>query len=105
MFVAVYRWRLKPGLEEQFRRGWCRITELARERCGSGGSALFRAADGSWVAIARWPDRAAREACFAEGPLDLQAAALMNDAIAERLPELELEAVDDLWTSIPLRIG
>lgn len=97
MFVAVYRWRLQPGREEQFRQGWRRITDLARERCGSGGSCLFRAADGTWVAIARWPDRAARAACFEKGSLDPEASALMNEAIVERLADLELEAVDDAW--------
>jgi len=97
MFVAVYRWRLEPGMEEQFRRGWARITDVARERCGSGGSSLFRAADGTWVAIARWPDRAARTTCFDKGPLDPEAFALMQEAIAERFETMELECVDDRW--------
>jgi hypothetical protein len=97
MFVAVYRWRLKPGMDEQFCRGWRRITDLVRERCGSGGSCLFRAADGTWVAIARWPDRAARTTCFEKGSLDPEASALMREAVAERFEDLELEAVDDRW--------
>jgi heme-degrading monooxygenase HmoA len=35
MFVAIYRWKVKPGMEEQFREGWRRITLLARERGGA----------------------------------------------------------------------
>ncbi len=101
MFVAIYRWRLKPGHEERFRSGWARITDLARERCGSGGSSLFDAGDGTWVAIARWPDRAARERCFAAGPLDIAATAQMRAAILEALPDLELDSVDDRWTGFP----
>jgi heme-degrading monooxygenase HmoA len=97
MFVALYRWRLKPSEDENFRRGWQRVTELARERCGSLGSALFRSADGTWVAIARWPSRSARDACFAKGVLDEEAARLMREAVEERLPDLELESVLDLW--------
>jgi heme-degrading monooxygenase HmoA len=97
MFVAVYRWRLKPGLEEQFREAWHRTTMLARERCGSLGSALFRAQDGSWVAIARWPDREARTRCFERGPLDAEAHQRMREAILEKSEDLELESSDDLW--------
>lgn len=101
MFVAVYRWRLKPGREDEFRAGWSRITDLARNRCGSGGSALFRAQDGSHVAIARWPSRAARERCFADGPLDAEASAMMQGAVQETLPTLELDSVEDLWAAFP----
>ena len=97
MFVTVYRWRLKPGQEEQFRVGWRRITELARERCGSLGSALFRAQDGSWVAIARWPEREARTRCFERGSLDPEASLRMREAILEKFEDLELESSDDLW--------
>ncbi|XXF75409.1 hypothetical protein P2318_20320 [Myxococcaceae bacterium GXIMD 01537] len=102
MFVAVYRWRLKPGMEEQFREGWRRTTVLAGERCGSGGSTLFRAADGTWVAIARWPEREARTRCFEKGSLDPEASELMRAAVAEAFPTLEMESTDDLWASFPL---
>ena len=97
MFVAIYRWRLRPGREAEFRDGWRRITEAARARCGSGGSALFRDGDGTWVAIARWPSRAAREACFAAGSLDPEASAMMRGAVAEALPDVDLEGDLDLW--------
>jgi heme-degrading monooxygenase HmoA len=97
MFVAVYRWRLKHGLEEQFREAWHRTTMVAREQCGSLGSALFRAQDGSWVAIARWPDREARTRCFERGALDTKAHQLMREAILEKFEDLELESSDDLW--------
>ncbi|WP_224360287.1 hypothetical protein [Hyalangium versicolor] len=101
MFVAVYRWKLKPGMEEQFRQGWSRTTMLAREQCGSLGSALFRAQDGSWVAIARWPERDARTRCFERGPLDPEAARSMDEAVLERFATLELESVEDLWVLAP----
>jgi len=101
MFVAVYRWRLRAGQEDRFREGWSKITKAARDRCGSGGSALFREADGTWCAVARWPSREAREACFGAGPLDTEARAMMRDAIEESLPGLELEMDTDLWAPLP----
>lgn len=97
MFVAIYRWRLKPGSEASFAQGWARITELASEQCGSGGSALFKGTDGLWYAIARWPSRQDRDRCFDDGPLDDRASAAMNEAIDERLPSIELESVHNLW--------
>lgn len=97
MFVAVYRWKVKPGMEEQFREGWRRITLLARERCGAWGSALFRAQDGTWVAIARWPDRDARTRCFEHGTLDPEASRMVREAVLESFDAMELESSDDLW--------
>ena len=38
MFVAVYRWRLKSGMEDQFVDGWERVTRAIRRSCGSYGS-------------------------------------------------------------------
>jgi heme-degrading monooxygenase HmoA len=102
MFVAVYRWRLKPGMEEQFRQGWRQITQLAREGHGSHGSCLFKAADGTWVGIARWPDREARAAFFAQGSRAPEASALMREATLERLEDMELEEVDNLWAPFPV---
>ncbi len=97
MFVALYRWRIRPGHEDAFRDAWHRMTELVRERCTSGGSALFRDADGTFVAIARWESRDAWRRCFANGALDAALATRMSDAVLERLPHAELDGLDDLW--------
>lgn len=98
MFVAVYRWRLKPGSEEAFAAAWRDVT-LAAQPYGSGGSALFKADDGTWAAIARWPDRKSRTQFFEARSQDHDDSA-MWDAVAERFPPLELQMVDDLWKPI-----
>jgi len=59
MFVAVYFWHVRPGMEEQFRAAWRRGTELITMRYGSFGSRLHRAADGRFVGYAEWPHEAA----------------------------------------------
>jgi len=98
MFVAIYRWRLKPGAEAHFEQGWRRITLIARERCGSFGSSLFREpATGHLVAIACWPDRAARDACFASGSLDPLATQAMRESVAEAFPDRELALISAEW--------
>ena len=57
MFVVLYRWRIKPGQEEQFRAAWARATEKITARYGALGSRLHQVDDGSWLAYAQWPDR------------------------------------------------
>ncbi|MGW2865250.1 antibiotic biosynthesis monooxygenase family protein [Streptomyces sp. NPDC001205] len=93
MFAVVYRWRLQQGKEQQFIEGWHRMTAAIHRQCGSYGSRLHRADDGTWLAYARWPTPEAREQCALPDP---EAAAMMSDAIAERLPEARLHIVDDL---------
>ena len=94
MFVIVYRWRLKAGREDEFAQSWQRMTELIGRQCGSRGSALFRGDDGTFSAIALWPDRSARERCSVDAEPEL---ARMMDCVQERYPEQRLETVSNLW--------
>lgn len=93
MFAIIYRWRVEPGKEEQFADAWARVTRSIHRSCGSYGSRLHRAEDGTWVAYARWPDAATREAC--EHP-DAEAERLMSDAAAEFLGATPMTVTDDL---------
>lgn len=96
MFIAIYRWKLKPGCEERFREGWRRRTMEIRERSGSFGSRLHRAEDGTWLAYAQWPDRRTWERAGSVKLIDGEAAALMRECVAENLPDQFLEVSDDL---------
>ena len=93
MFVAVYRWRLKPGMEDQFVDGWQRVTRAIRRSCGGYGSRLHQCSDGTWLAYARWPDAATRDACEHEEP---EGHRLMRDAVAEDFDEVLCTIVRDL---------
>lgn len=93
MFAVIYRWRVHHGKEEQFTSGWHRVTAGIHKGCGSYGSRLHQADDGTWVAYARWPDATAREQCQ---DIDAEGLALMRDAIAESLPEIRCHVIDDL---------
>ncbi len=93
MFAAIYRWRLKPGMEPQFIDGWERVTRAIHRSCGSYGSRLHRCEDGTWIAYARWPDAAARDAC--EHGED-EGSRLMREAIAQDLPDIDAVIVSDL---------
>jgi hypothetical protein len=95
MIVYFYRWRLRPGQEDAFKTAWATVTAALR-RNGSDGSALFRASDGTWCGIARWPNREARET--AASMLELGSArAAMADAIEQQVETLELTEELNLW--------
>ncbi|GAA2069980.1 hypothetical protein GCM10009801_20320 [Streptomyces albiaxialis] len=93
MFAVIYKWRLKQGKEEQFIASWRRMTTAIHESCGSYGSRLHRADDGTWVAYARWPDAATRERCQGTDPEALES---MREAIEEYFPETRCEVTDDM---------
>ena len=69
--------------------------------CGSHGSCLHQASDGTFVAYARWPSEPERQACFARQqahssePAVVSARARMRAAITKSLPEQILTVVDD----------
>lgn len=92
--VVLYRWKLRPGSEDNFVDAWSRVTELLRAR-GSLGSRLHEGSDGLWYGYAQWPDAATRAGAFAAGPVDAPAMERMRAAIAESLPEILLDPVAD----------
>jgi heme-degrading monooxygenase HmoA len=97
MFIAVYRWKLKEGLEQKFREGWRRRTGEIYRKCGSLGSRLHRAEDGTWVAYAQWPDRQSWEAARQVPVGDREAPAMMKESVEVSYPEMLLELTDDLF--------
>ena len=93
MFVAVYRWRLNPGMEDQFVDGWERVTRAIRRSCGSYGSRLHQCSDGTWLAYARWPDAATRDGC---GHEESEGSRLMREAVAEDFDDVLCMIASDL---------
>ena len=94
-FIVLYRWRLHPGMETSFVEAWSRISELLRSLRGSLGSRLHRGSDDLWYSYAQWPSAEARDQAFAQPPVDAEASEQMRAAIAERFPEVVLDAVAD----------
>lgn len=94
MLVFLYRWRIKPGLEQQFVDAWSAITLYYRENAGSLGSRLHRGNDGIWYGYAQWRDAAHRERAFAQAP-EYPDRARMMEAIEEFLGETVLDVTAD----------
>ena len=98
-FAVLYRWRLHPGREDDFVAAWAEMTAAIRRERGGLGSRLLRSDDGTWVAYAQWPDRAAWEAAQAGESVAPAAAAVMGAAIAERFPAIPLEPLAGLLST------
>lgn len=101
MFVAIYRMRLRPGAEAQYEADWHAATRVAIDQFGSGGSSLFREADGTYVAIARWRSREDRQAFFDRNDFDPVQRQRQRDAVLDSLPGMELDLIDDVWVPFP----
>lgn len=98
MTIAVlYRWRLRPGLEDEFREAWEEATKRIHRHCASYGARLHRSANGDYVSYARWPSEATRQSCFARE--ELRSAACfdrMRACVEHRYDEEVLELGADL---------
>ncbi|HEY8327538.1 MAG TPA: antibiotic biosynthesis monooxygenase [Rhodanobacter sp.] len=94
-FAVLYRWRLHPGMESSFIEAWSHLSDLLRSERGSLSSRLHCGSDGLWYSYAQWPSAQARKDAFAIGTVDPASSGQMEQAIAERYPEVVLESVAD----------
>ncbi len=94
--AVLYRWKLKPGTEETFRKAWTDGTNVIHKHCGSFGARLHEGADGLFWSYARWPSEAARQACFESHDFfSMDCFKTMQACIEERFPETVLTLTDD----------
>ncbi len=96
--TMLYRWRVRPGSEDQFVDGWSTITPRLREERGSRGSRLHKGDNGLWYGYAQWPNAEAIANAFLE-PVDEPAAARMREAVIENFTPVKLEPVADFLVS------
>lgn len=94
MFTVLYRWRIKPGLENQFIESWSEVTQHYLSCAGSRGSRLHRGSDGLFWAYAQWNSDEERQAAFRDRP-EIPAREKMIEAIEERFDEIGLVIVSD----------
>ncbi|MGI8638751.1 MAG: antibiotic biosynthesis monooxygenase family protein [Pyrinomonadaceae bacterium] len=96
MFVVLYRWRVKPNLQQQFVENWSARTAYFREKYDSSGSRLHRGSDGIWYSYAQWKSAEQRKQVFeSESNKVSETQQKMQEAIEENFPEIQLETVSD----------
>ncbi|WP_421784459.1 GNAT family N-acetyltransferase [Hyphobacterium sp.] len=94
--AVLYRWQLKAGTEETFRRAWVEGTQLIHKQCASYGARLHKDADGVFWSYARWPSEAVRSACFETHDFfSMDCFKTMQACIEERFSETVLTLTDD----------
>ena len=96
MFIALYRWKVKAGQEQTFQEGWRRTTEEIYRHCGSLGSRLHQAEDGTWLGYAQWPDRQTYDAARGVTVIDVEASTMLRESVEESYPDIYMNVVDDL---------
>jgi quinol monooxygenase YgiN len=96
VLAVIYRFKVKPGMEDAFVDAWHRLTVAIRRERGSLGSRLHRADDGAFVAYAQWPDRELFQRAGALGAADEQARDDMRAAMDGPVESLLMTMVDDL---------
>lgn len=95
MIATFFEWSIPPGREDEFIAIWNEGTTLLREQ-GSLGSALFRGDNGIFYALARWPDRATRDAAFAR-TADAPVFVRMRACVTATLRRDDAEEISNLW--------
>lgn len=93
MFVAVYAFKVKPGMEEQFRRAWAERTREIIQESASFGSRLHLSDEGVFIGYAQWPSREAWESAK---PHETAALLAMRAAMDSVETVYRLEVLDDL---------
>jgi len=94
--AVLYRWKLKPGREKEFRAAWTEGTKTIHKTCASYGARLHEGADGLFWSYARWPSEAVRQICFEKHHFfDMNCFKTMQACIEERFPEVVLTLTDD----------
>lgn len=86
MYVAIYRWKLKPGSEDAFTKHWEAGTWLFRFEQKTLGSRLHRADDGTYFAYAQWPSRESYHAKRALSGTHKENLAKMKECVEEAFP-------------------
>lgn len=104
MFTVLYKWRIKPHLEQQFVENWSARTAYLREKYDSLGSRLHRGSDGIWYGYAQWKSAEQREKVFdAESSEVSETSQKMREAIEESFPEIQLEVISD-YLILPVKL-
>ena len=101
MIVILYKWKIKPGKEEEFQRSWSFATQMIRTHCGSYGSRLHKAQTGEWLGYAQWPSVEARSTCRIQDESFLKSRDAMNECIESTFEELHLDIMADYLVHQP----
>jgi len=102
MFAVIYRFKIRPGYEQQFQDSWTKRTEEIKATYSSLGSRLHKASEDFWIAYAQWPSREAWESAGKSTAESTEAQLTMRAACETVETLFELNMVKDLLEPIKL---
>lgn len=100
MYIAIYRWKLKPGREAEFTQNWDEGTVKFRDEHHSLGSRLHLGDDGTYFAYAQWPSKEAYHRKKELSETHRDNLAKMSECVAEQFPTILGEVSCD-WLMPP----
>lgn len=93
--TVFYRWKVKGGKEQDFREAWAEVTEDGKRRCGAFGAKLMEVDDGTYAAIATWPDADSRARCWTGEAAQTEAAQRLAGCTEQKWEEVLMTVVED----------
>ena len=97
MFVYLYKFKVKSGMDAAFRQRWSAFTELIYLERGSLGSRLHKDPAGDFIAYAQWPSREIAEKTFTPSAQYQQAQREMMDCLITSEIVFQLDVLESLW--------
>ena len=96
MFAVIYKWKIKPGSEEAFRKAWAERTLEIKKAYGGLGSRLHKSEEDSYIAYAQWPSKEAWSGNVGKKESPSQASKVMKEATLDFEILHTLDVLEDL---------
>lgn len=97
MFVAIYKFIIIPGKENEFIEAWEELTRLIYEYEGSLGSRLHKESNLVFIAYAQWPNKSAWENSGDKLPEESKLVRKMMRGSCEKIETIHtMDVVSDL---------
>jgi len=103
MFVGLYSWKVKEGMEKKFVEDWKYLTDIIYRCHGSLGARLHKGHDGIYYAYAAWPSREASDEFWQNYLLneEVKQKKLWQGCVEKIFPDLTMECISDLLHDEP----
>jgi hypothetical protein len=96
MFIAVYEFEIRDGMEEEFRSYWLKATRGIYQECGSYGSRLHKSQKQNiFVGYAQWPSKKQWGMFELKKHINVEALSRMMNCLISSKTVYEMEVTDD----------
>ncbi len=97
MFVGIYEFDVKEGMEQKFIAAWLEVTKGIYRNYGSFGSRLHKDKTGKYLGYAQWPDQETWARDWSRDTSLDPARQIMRSCLNSSSTVYEAEVVSDYW--------